>query len=63
VQYGAAATWSTCDIYSCACFIASVEKHAGETPGLEAQCAVSFGSGSKRVEPDAPHWHSLSPGQ
>jgi hypothetical protein len=44
VQYGAAATWSSCDIYSSACFIASLEEHAGETPGWEAQSAFSFGS-------------------
>ena len=55
VQYGAAATWSTCDIYSSACFIASVQERAGERPGWKAQCSVSFRSRTKCMEPDAPH--------
>ena len=55
VQYGAAATWSTCDIYSSACFIASVQERAGERPGWKAQCSVSFRSRTKCMEPDSPH--------
>ena len=56
-QYGAAATPSTCDIYSSACYTASVEEHAAETRGWEAQCCFLWASATKCMDLDAPHWH------